>query len=49
MQIFNKTASEKENVLGFLGDFGKIIDVVHRKLCLLSVQMGNSSLIEATG
>jgi hypothetical protein len=24
-------------------DFGEIIDVIHRKLCLLSVQMGNSS------
>ena len=36
MQIFSKIASEKK-ILAAQGEYGKIIDVVRRKLCLLSV------------
>lgn len=41
---FSVKPARKRNFLTVQGDFGKIIDVVGRKLCFLSVYPGNVRL-----
>ena len=40
VQIFNKAVSERKTLI-VQREFGKIIDVIRRKLCCLRVYMGN--------
>ncbi len=45
---FSQKLPRKRNFLTVQGDFGKIIDIVMRKLCCLRVYLGNVSYILRT-